>query len=219
MFLENINFPVAIISPPRVGSHPLAYYIKQKYSNVKVLSEPDLYPDSVNYFKNYYTLSMIKNNFSKNVVLKIMATKVVSHYNFIDWKKFTVIRLSRKDIVSQCVSQYIAQMRSTFIYFSNIDNKNIILKNDLIPLFHTFDINSVDKQELPINNDLLEMSIKETLKHNQINSSLLIDINFDLCYEEIIQYLGDQKEMVKTPKPKNYQQIYDLVSEKLENFN
>lgn len=218
MFLENINFPVAIISSPRVGSHPLSYFIKEKYSNVKIFSEPDLFLDTESNFKTYYNLSMKKNTFSKNIILKIMAAKVISHYNFINWKKFTVIRLSRKDVVSQCVSHYIAHMRSTFLYFSNIDHKNIILKNDIIPLLHTFDVNSVDKQDLPINNTVLQWSIENILKHNQVNASLLLDIDFDLCYEEIIQYISDQKEMVKTPKPKNYEEIYQLVAEKIKNY-
>lgn len=77
MFLENINFPVAIISSPRVGSHPLSYFIKEKYSNVKIFSEPDLFLDTESNFKTYYNLSMKKNTFSKNIILKIMAAKVL----------------------------------------------------------------------------------------------------------------------------------------------
>lgn len=211
MSLENLKMPIVIISPPRSGSNALAYYLKDKHKDCRVFSEPDQSHDKFKDFKyyyNYFNLKCRSKNF--NVILKIMSSTVFSEYNFIDWNKFTKIKLHRQNIVSQCTSFYIATVNKTFAYL----NKSSDQISSQIP-FTSLDLNSKLSKKTDINLDLINVCIKTILEENDCHNRLSLKCNIELKYEEIFNEIKNQSATALTPKIENYDEIYQIISKKI----
>jgi hypothetical protein len=185
--------PVVIFSTPRTGSTVLTAYIK-KISNdptIKAFSEPD-YP-SGNRMEEFLEVY----NSNQKFVLK---THLV-HIHRYDPKiaEFLTtsdsifrIRIQRKDLIKQIASFYIAISRNNYWHHRTNDSTKLV-------------------DTIEINKSLLAKHISYILRSNKIIKESNIKFDLDLYYEDLPKM--DNLTFYVNPKPTNYQEILDVVSE------
>jgi len=181
------NKSILILSSPRTGSTLLGQFLSNQLG-YKFFNEPSLNQKNLNDFFIYKDL----NNF---FVLKEHYRSFVRHYNknFINDNIF-VIRIRRKNIVEQVISNYIAVSRKKFVYLNDIE-PDVISLND---------------------NYLLE-NFNYIGKQNKDLDNIPFVINCDIFYEDL--NIDEGFDTIPTPKPKNYDELknwaHKLLQDKL----
>ena len=194
-----IKFPIIIISSPRSGSTPLAYDLKNKYK-VELFNEPFGSPPGgtarPKISEQKQLLSLVKNNKNK-FILKLHIADLKAYpkeiIRIIETHNCHLIRIRRKDIVSQCTSLYIEIYRNVWGYY-----KNFISENEIANLSDT---------ELPINQDNIEECIDRISRLNNKLNKINYMIDQDVWYED----LSFDETFIKTPRPKNYNTIKENI--------
>lgn len=192
----NINkFPIIILSSPRTGSTLLTEVISAKYPSLKVFTEPDAnnrldeleeYATSSNqYILKLHLRYLLK--FPKNVIKQI-----INHDAFL-------IRIRRKNIIDQMVSEYIELCRNVWCYHSDTLEK---YKDEIIK----------------IDDELLTLAINTTNSFNNKLDTFPITYDLDTYYEDLIQSLDSNVSTVITPKPVNHTEIYQALEQKLKKW-
>jgi hypothetical protein len=199
------KFPIIIISSPRTGSTPLAYELKNRY-NITLFNEP-FNRTAKNVNQNtllddqHKLVSFIKNN-DNNFILKLHIHDLHRYPNdilkIINDHQCTLIRIRRRDIVSQVVSLYIETERDIWGYYKDYVN--------------TETMDEFTNSEIPIKIDLI-MCIKKVIDINNELNKLTYIFDHDVWYEDLI--FKDQT-FITTPKPNNYNLIKETVKPYIE---
>jgi len=193
MMYEINKFPVMILSSPRTGSTLLANVLSNRYTNLALFSEPDA-NNTMDRFNEYAATSdqyILKFHlkhlfkFPKDVI-----KKVINHDAFL-------IRIRRKNIVDQIVSNYIELNRNVWHY-------------------KIADIEKYKEELIEINDSTINLAINSILNFNKKLDELDIKYDLDIYYEDLIQQL-DNNDTIVTPKPKNYNELYLAVEETYKN--
>lgn len=180
--------PVLILSSPRTGSSMIGHHIKTLLDNTRFFEEPDWFgQDAINEFHMFAKRS---NNF----IVKI-------HHVFLDrygeelssylLQESYKIRLTRKDLVKQCASSYIANARNPkkFHYFKN----EPATTDYIVPL----DIQSITG------------CVRFLIKANKSLQDAAIEFDRDLVYEDLPEIANTN--YVRTPRPANYDELLDVI--------
>ncbi len=196
--------PVLIISTPRTGSSALGSYLCSILGDdMTFFNEPDFALDShMPVFEEHY-----KN--SKRFILKIHA------YNMIFYKKNLIdylatsdevyrISISRKNVVEQIASYYIALVRNKKFHYNFKDELEEY--NDVLPLdIHL--LNGSIKKILEANESLKRSNVKfdEHVFYEDIPDMKVVDTSWWRSSE-------GNAEFLRTPKPKNYEEICKVIA-------
>jgi len=184
------RLPVVILSSNRTGSTALAYEVVHKLkdttNDLKLFNEPGI----VNNVSEVVTA--IDNN--EPYVLKVHAGDLHKYPNkikdIISKHDCFLIRMRRKDVIAQLVSQYIGLQRDKWNYTNEAYYKNNV--QDIDP-GSVVQILSIFNHILSYNKSLDEYSA-----------------NFDLdLYYEDLEFINNH--YVKTPKPNNYNSLYESM--------
>ena len=169
--------PIVILSNYRTGSTALADEI-HRFLFVHNFSEPHLDTEIFNELKN--SLESKRSNF----VLKIMFDQINNFYQEILNLDCFKIKLTRKDLIKQITSNYIAQ----------ITNKWQREITDPI----------MEEYSLDINYAYIHNSIDIILNCDQASKNLDIKYDMELYYEDI---KFNNIALLKTIPPKNFREI------------
>ena len=179
------RYPIVIISTPRSGSTALTHYINQELNSIPMFSEPDTNPEL---FSSFLETTKISNQY----IVKIHAGRFDRYPDYILDQLFNSdepykICIKRRNKIDQVVSLYIALCRNQWEYHNESQVE------DTVPI----DYPKV-KKSIEILNDL----------NNQLEQA---KIKFDtiLWYED---FDFGELPVVKTPKPKNYEELYTIAS-------
>jgi LPS sulfotransferase NodH len=182
---ENIRYPVVILSSPRSGSTALTNHIYSKLEDVILFQEPNLIHELFSEF-----LETVET--TNKYVVKIHASQL-KHYpkRISDYLSYSAepyrICTRRRNEIEQALSRYIAVSRGKWFY------KTADISEDIIPIDHT--------------------SIKQTIHFLKVDNAALdsIGATFDttIWYED---FDFNDSDGVKTPKPKNYEELYTAVT-------
>lgn len=175
------KIPIIILSNPRTGSTALLRTIGEKF-NISAFNEP-----SMSKKKDSLSLFLVKN---KRFVVKEHTKNFIKDFVFLlNFKPF-VIRLRRKDILEQILSNYIASIRKIYGYENIKEISNY--KNEIIKL----------------DEKLLNESIFNIKEYNNATDSYQGKVDLDIFYEDI----KDELQGTITPYPKNYTELKEWVS-------
>lgn len=186
--LSKINsLPIVILSTPRTGSTALSLTLQKKL-NGKLFHEPGDDPFELKRFLQYAS----KNN---NYILKEHTERFLRLYTDFNLSKCTVIRTTRKDKISQIVSNYISEKRKKW-YYSKEDTYY---------------------QDIPVELDeaFLEHIFTDVKIQDNISKNFKGKVDFDILYEDI---MGEFDPIGKTIQPSNYQEILEWVTHKYKNL-
>jgi hypothetical protein len=180
--------PVVIISGPRTGSTALAYHIANLYPTVPFFNEPNFTPALMDKFIDY-SIATKKNDY----ILKLLGSALNSYpadtIATIFSNETFRIKISRRNIIEQMASYYVALCRDMWIYTETDrvyqDLTTIDIEFDFIKIRH---------------------SIGRVLHDNDILSKISADV--ELYYEDFTDILSPIK---KTPLPANYDSLLDII--------
>ena len=182
MISENVTkYPIVIISTPRSGSTSLAHMYSKKY-NIPFYVEPD---ENINSKAEIEFKKDIETN--DRFLIKFHAKKIYYYDDYIDKiKNGHLIKISRRNIVDQVLSNHVALERNIWGY------RDIIEYNDVI---------SDDDTKLLL-------SIKTINYYNECLSNIELKFDEEFIYEDI--KFNDDADAV-TPKPKNEQELKEKI--------
>ena len=197
--MNNINqidkFPIIILSSPRTGSSLLAELLSKKFPDLKLYLEPDkkdkTIMDSFTEYSNDNNQYILKlhlkyiNNYPKNI-----ARKIRNHDAFL-------IKIQRKDIISQMTSLYIELIRDIWYYNAN-------------------QLETYKEQSILIDMNMIKLAIYATKQSNTIIENSRIMYDLEIYYEDLINELSEELNMIPTPKPINYTEIYQIIKAEIE---
>jgi hypothetical protein len=182
---KNIRYPVVILASPRSGSTALANHIHSKLEDVLLFQEPDVTLAGFSHF-----LKTVET--TNQYVVKIQTNRLhiypkrVSDYLIHSNEPYRIC-IRRKNIIEQSLSRYVAVCRRTWVYQTANISEDII----------------------PIN----QLSIKKNIQLIEADNAALdsIGATFDttIWYED---FDFRDSDGVKTPKPKNYEELYTAVT-------
>lgn len=180
--LSITKFPIIIFSSPRTGSGMLSNFLSKLY-NLEMFTEIDenINTDEEKKFNNF-----IKSN-NKNFVLKFHARKFNYYQNLNIFDSSYCIALSRKNIIDQIASHYIAKNRNKWHYSKN-------------------DTNDQFYEPIKIRSDLIQLSINTIKYANLALNNLSIKFDEILFYEDIA-HLMNKVDIIPTPKPINFEEL------------
>lgn len=180
------KWPVVIFAGPRTGSTALGEYIANTY-NTMYYNEPNLRSEEMQKFVDNFISA-------DNFVLKIMAEMLGNDQypkhimeKMLGDKCFK-IKLTRKNIVEQIASFYTCRNRKTWVY----DETNYKHWNETY---------------IDIDHTEIDHSIKWVSYQNKLLDTVAADIS--LTYEDLPIMESTFK---KTPRPANYNELIDLIS-------
>lgn len=186
--LDNINdLPVLILSSPRTGSTVLANFISEK-TNRRFFNEPARIKKNLHMF-------MIYDEHHKDYVLKEHTLLFLNKYpsTFIDQPLYK-IRIRRRNIFEQVLSNYIAVNRKQFIFHKGTELTDTI---------------KLDESHLC-------ESLEFIKNYNRETDFLRYDIDLDIYYEDLNI---TESKTIPTPKPLNYEELnkwaYDVLKDRL----
>lgn len=182
------NIPIIVVSTPRSGSTFLADYIST-IKGYKFFNEPAKSNQQLNDFLTYD----LRN---KDYVLKEHSSKLMDMYseNFLVQPSYK-IRIRRKNVFNQILSNYIAASRKKFIFF-----KGIHFNSDIIEF-----------------NEELLYTVARRLKLNiSMSTNFKYKIDLDLYYEDLE---FPEYKIIPTIKPLNNDELtdwaYNILKDKL----
>jgi LPS sulfotransferase NodH len=199
VLVKHINqidkFPIIILSSPRTGSNLLAELLSKKFPDLKLYLEPDkkdkTIMDSFTKYSNDSNQYILKlhlkyiNNYPKNIAIKIR-----KHDAFL-------IKIQRKDIISQMTSLYIELIRDVWYYNAN-------------------QLETYKEQSILIDMNMIKLAIYATKKSNTIIETSRIMYDLEIYYEDLINELSEELNVIPTPKPINYTEIYQIIKAEIE---
>ena len=172
--IDIINtLPVVIISSPRTGSTALSLSLHKKLGGV-LFNEPGLDSLKLNSFLRHSALK-------KDFILKEHAATLIKNYPNFDLSNCTVVRIKRKDLISQVVSSYISIKRKKWFYTENSQ--------------------VYQDEEISYDETALKESFEYIKNQNFICDNFKGKIDIELFYEDILTDFSDGQ---KTILPKNY---------------
>jgi hypothetical protein len=175
--IENITkLPLVIISSPRTGSNGLAMLLQEKLQG-NLFIEPGTDAKKLSDFLRYASLN-------KNFILKEHAEVLLSRYKNFNIDDCCVVSITRKNIVEQVLSSYIAVKRKKWFY----DPSETDYQNDTIDM----------------DDNHLKQTIEFVNKHNLSIEKFKDKIDFHIVYEDIVDKLNIG---IKTIQPKNYDEL------------
>jgi len=187
------KFPIIILSSPRTGSTLLAKVLSKQYPDLVLFLEPDE-KNTIDSFTEY-------SRTNRTYILKTHAkqlTKFPAHLiKTIFTKDAFLIRVRRKNVLDQIVSNYIELHRNVW----------------------TYDLESVSKfnnEQMSIDIDTIKIAIEAIKNYNKSIDTLQINYDLDLYYEDLIKDLGNEMVTIVTPKPLNHTEIYQTIEKQLE---
>lgn len=178
------NKSIVILSSPRTGSTALSLVLEKEFK-YKFFNEPSFDKKVLNDFLRY---SELGNKF----ILKEHAFKFIKNYSSDFTTDNFVIRIGRKNVFEQILSNYIALIRKKFIYERQVNP-------DIIPL---------NKEHLLRNVEYIE-------KYNRELENFKGKVDLDLIYEDFIRSPLDI-ETIPTPKPNNNEELCFWAKEVLK---
>jgi hypothetical protein len=195
--------PVLILSTPRTGSSALGSYLCSIIGkDMTFFNEPDFALDShMPVFENYY-----KN--SNRFILKLHAFNThLYRKDIIEYLTTSDdvyrISISRKNVVEQIASYYIAQLRDKKFHYNF---KHELSKYDDIVSLDIHTLNVCIKKILEANMSLEKTSVKfnEHVFYEDIPDMKVVDTSWWRESQE-------NAEFFKTPKPKNYDELCKVI--------
>jgi hypothetical protein len=185
LILEITKLPIVIISGPRSGSTPFAYYIQNIRKDLKYFQEPNQNLGSLTEFSEF-------SKTSNNYILKIIVgtkEKYPNHIQrMIDNNECFTIGITRNNIIDQISSEYIANTVNRWHYFQN----------------ENYDLENIN---VPINLKRMKFDINAVLFHQ--TEMCKIKCNLRLVYENIKTF---DSNFLITPKPKNFEEIKTCIN-------
>jgi len=186
------KFPIIILSSPRTGSNLLATVLAKNYPDLKSFLEPD----ETNNMENFIEYS----NNNKKYILKFHLKQLYKYPTNIAKDIFAnnafLIRVRRRNLIDQIVSNYIELCRNVWYY----------------------DIESVEKYKdkpIDIDNGTVRLAIYAIKNYNRSIDNLKINYDLDLYYEDLIKELGHEASTFVTPRPVNYIELYQVIENQL----
>jgi hypothetical protein len=191
--LEISKFPIIILSTARTGSSALTNHLCLKYPKLKVWSEPD---HNVEHLSDFIEYAKSKDDY----IIKILSSSLQKYpFWFIRLKLLGkachLIKLTRRSLIDQVASYYIALDRNTWHYYESDSNKWKYSRLKSI---------NIDKELIENIINLIKTDI-EKLK------PFLYDDTF--FYEDIKDNLKSPD--LKTPKPANYKDLLNNIEDLL----
>lgn len=181
------DVPVLILSSPRTGSTVLANFISDN-THRRFFNEPAQSTKSLHMF-------LLHDENHKDYVLKEHTLLFLKRYpeKFINQSLYK-IRIRRKNIFEQVLSNYIAVNRKQFIFHKGTELTDVIKLDE---------------------NYLCE-SLEFIKNYNRETDLFRYDIDLDLYYEDLNI---TESETIPTPRPLNYEELnkwaYDILKDRL----
>lgn len=199
------KFPIIILSSPRTGSTVLAEIISKKFPKLQWFSEPDcIVPrwtqaGSMDKFTKY---SKISNQYILKCHLNYLSKYPTNLIETVMNHDAFLIKISRRNVISQMVSTYIEMVRQIWYY----DMSTVKKYNDEI---------------IPIKDEIIERAVRRIKECNESFNEIQLNYNLEICYEDFISNINDSYRTNSkiTPKPINYTEIYQLVQQEFERSN
>lgn len=200
------RFPVVIVASPRTGSTALLKYLANKYS---VMGFGEIFKNIIDLinsdpvtYKKTLKQREIYSNYKKlnrtDYILKLMPGEITyfsKYEDLLQSKDCFKIRLSRKSLINQVASLYIAESTKNFHTYSTDQLKNYEVKIDKINLIHCIERIS--------NSNFLVKNIK-------------CDYDLDIDYEDL-GYLeeikGEQAHTIIFHKPTNFEEVKKAITD------
>jgi hypothetical protein len=178
---KNIRYPVVILASPRSGSTALANHIHGKLEDVLLFQEPD---SILPWFSNFLETAKTTNQY----VVKIQTNRLNLYPKemldyFIHSSEPYRVCIRRRNKIEQSLSRYIATTRNKWVYQTTGISEDII----------------------PINNARIKNHIQLLETEIAILDSIGATYDTTIWYED---FDFSELDGVKTPKPKNYEELY-----------
>ena len=196
--IEITKRPILILATPRTGSTALGVLIKTQCNDMTIpyFIEPDY--DGLEKIQTFIDFSKT----SKNFIVKIQALNLhrygeeISTY-LLKSDDVYRIRITRRNLVDQIASFYIAMFRNKEWHFRAANNRAI---NDVIPI----DINK------------LILRTKQIAEYNDCLNKIDTVFDSELVYEDLPNM--DDTGLYRTPLPLNQVEIIAAVTQTLRDF-
>jgi LPS sulfotransferase NodH len=182
---KNIRYPVVILASPRSGSTALANHIHGKLEDVLLFQEPD---SILPWFSNFLETAKTTNQY----VVKIQTNRLnlypkeMLDYLIHSSEPYRVC-IRRRNKIEQSLSRYIATTRNKWVY-----------------------------QTTDISEDIIPINSARIKKHIQLlETEIAILDSIGATYDTTIWYEDfdfGESDGVKTPKPKNYEELYTTAT-------
>ena len=182
---KNIRYPVVILASPRSGSTALANHIHGKLEDVLLFQEPD---SILPWFSNFLETAKTTNQY----VVKIQTNRLnlypkeMLDYLIHSSEPYRVC-IRRRNKIEQSLSRYIATTRQKWFY------QTTDIGEDIIPINYA--------------------GIKKNIQLLEAEIAKLDDIG--TTYDTTIWYEDfdfGESDGIKTPKPKNYEELYTAAT-------
>lgn len=190
-FPINASFPVIIVASPRTGSGALSWHIKNLHVGIEMFNEPD--QASVKRLDEFLRFQKTDNNW----ILKIMISSLDQYPDFIKDKinsgAYYRVKCSRRNLVDQIASHYVATIRDHWMYLKNDPSDQYL---DLPVVINT---KIIDRCISWINHDIKQLKTFEA--------------DTEIFYEDVKNLLNSGTK--KTPLPTNYEEIKAIIKQRL----
>jgi hypothetical protein len=188
------KLPVVVIGPPRSGSSVIC---RQLTNDLNILGYNDVtYSPDKTEFDKFSKLIQSTNEY----VIKFHAADLINYPKFlldkINNRETYNIKIVRQDKVAQLASVYLAEIRKTYTY----DRLNLDMYADEI---------------IKIEKIRLAGCLKRMHKNYTELEELTVIFDKVVNYEDYVYDLGTA---VITPKPKNYNELINIIENWLENY-
>jgi hypothetical protein len=202
--LEFTKLPVIIYASPRTGCSVVGAILARKFNLLKYFNEPlgrNIDPTTfINYARqhNTYIIKTMAYDVFESGVLQALQKNYPDIANDLQYNGFK-IRVRRKNLVDQLTSNYIARSRDRWMY-----NK------------HTSDLKIIQEfteEIIPIDKHLIKKNIEIIKVRNYSIDNIPVDIDLDLWYEDFVGV--EDKHIIKTPQPANYNDIQKAIEDNL----
>lgn len=173
------KFPVVIFASPRTGSTALGHHIHNQYPELKYFIEPNF---SNTEMEDYLEYSKSNNNY----IVKLMASFNIYYPRTILSNDVFKIKISRRNVVEQIASFYVARQKDIWDYNQ---------------------VNYNDSKDIVIELSEVRKCIFMVMDERNILDRITTDI--ELFYEDFAEFNSPTNI---TPKPSNYPLLLDTIS-------
>jgi len=186
------KFPIIILSSPRTGSTLLATVLSNNYPNLQLFLEPDESNNMQSFIEYAATNNQYILKFHAKQLLKF-PTDIVKNIFLND---AFLIRIRRRNVIDQMVSNYIELCRGVWGY-------------------QPATAETYKDEKIIINSDTINIAIQAIQRYNKSIDTLKINYDLDLYYEDLVKDLGEVSPTIMTPKPTNVDEIYRAIKNQL----
>ena len=179
MYVNITHWPVVIFASPRTGSTALGHHLQKLNPHVRLFTEPNF---DAHAMRDYLAYSANNSMY----IVKLLGSSIPFYPRSIFSDNMFKIKITRRNIVEQVASHYLAMKRNIWSY-------------------HTLDSSYAD---IAIDQDSIKKSIVMIEYDRDIVNQLTADI--ELVYEDFAQFNSPTH---KTPLPANYNKLIDAITE------